>query len=768
MQNIRGKIIDKQSETPLIGVTIEILNHEVLNMVTSNVNGEFVIPKIAVGRYELRFRYLGYNTMAIPNVLVTSGKEVILEIAMEESIISLDEIVISSEVEKDKATNEMATISARTFSLEEVTRFSGGANDVSRMVSNYAGVNSLDDNRNDIVIRGNSPTGVLWRLEGIPIPNPNHFSTFGTTGGPISALNTNLLKNSDFLTSAFPAEYGNAIAGVFDIGFRSGNKEKYEFTAQIAAFSGVEFMIEGPLSKKKKSSFIIAYRNSLVALLQGTRLNIGTSAIPDYRDLTFKLDFGRSKLGKFSFFGIGGQSDITFLGNEASEGDLFGFGGNQDSHVKSILGILGMNHRYLIDDKSYVRTTIAASKSQNTFFREKYLNPTEKFSNADLDDNNNRYSLSSYWNKKYNARHTIRIGAMVEFFQLNSLFQSRGSQNEKWRIYRDFNDWMNLIQIYGQSQFKISEKWTINPGIRLQSLSFNGSKSIEPRIALNYHHTPSSTFNLGYGLHNQMQPLPIYLYESPNLDGTTSRTNENLKFSRSNHLILGYDYKFGTDWRLKTEIYLQLLDKIGIDQFESYFSLVNVGADFGFPNRGELISKGTGQNYGIELTIEKFFSKSYYILLTASLYDSNYRASDNLKRNTSFNNNWIINLLAGKEWHLSSKKRRAFTADFRLTNAGGRYYIPIDLEASKSAGERIDDLQNAYKERYPNYFRLDFKIGFRYNSTKRKLSHTFYLDFRNITNHKNIFRYRYYEGDEEIRPVNQIGFFPDLLYRIQF
>jgi len=768
LQTIRGSTIDKHSETPLIGATIEILDAEMSIMTTSDMDGNFVITEIPNGRYELRFRYLGYSTIIVPNVLVTSGKEVVLEISMEESTIGLDEIVINYDVEKDKATNEMATISARTFSLEEVTRYSGGANDVSRMVSNYAGVNSLDDNRNDIVIRGNSPTGVLWRLEGIPIPNPNHFSTFGTTGGPISALNTNLLKNSDFMTSAFPAEYGNAVAGVFDIGFRNGNKKKYECTTQIAAFSGVEFMVEGPISKKKNSSFIIAYRNSLVALLQGTKLNIGTSAIPDYRDLTFKLDFGNSKYGKFSFFGIGGQSDITFLGNEASQDDLFGFGGNQDSYVTSTLGIFGMNHRYLIDDKSYLRTTIAVSKSQNTFFREKYLNASEKFSNANLDDNNNRYSLSSYWNKKFNARHTLRIGAMVEFYQLNSLFQSRDTQNENWRTYRDFNDWMHLIKIYGQSQYKISEKWTINSGVHLQFLSFNGSKSIEPRLAINYHHTPRSTFNLGYGLHNQMQPLPIYLYETPNPDGTTSRTNESLNFSRSNHFVFGYDYKLGADWRIKSEFYIQLLDKIGIDRFESYFSLVNVGADFGFPNRGELVSNGTSQNYGMELTIEKFFSKSYYALLTASLYDSEYRASDNLKRNTSFNNNWIVNFLAGKEWHLTQSKRQAITTDFRLTNAGGRYYIPIDLEASKFAGEKVDDLQNAYKQRYPNYFRLDFKVGFRHNSAKRKLSHTFYLDFRNITNHKNIFRYRYYEGDEEIRPVYQIGFFPDLLYRIQF
>lgn len=768
LQTIRGKVIDKQSEIPLIGVTIEVLKNDSPIMVTSDLNGNFVIPSIEVGRYELRFRYLGYNSITVPNILTTSGKEVILEIAMEESVISLDEIVISSEVEKDKATNEMATISSRTFSLEEVTRYSGGANDVSRMVSNYAGVSGLDDNRNDIVIRGNSPTGVLWRLEGIPIPNPNHFSTFGTTGGPISALNTNLLKNSDFITSAFPAEYGNANAGVFDIGFRNGNKEKFEFTTQIAAFSGVELMVEGPLNKKAKSSFIIAYRNSLVALLQGTRLNIGTSAIPDYRDLTIKLDFNKTKYGKFSFFGIGGLSNITFLASESEDGDIFGNFGDQDSYVTSTLGIAGMNHRYLIDNKSYIRTTIASSISKNTFLREEFIDTSNKFTNAELDDRNIRYSFSTYWNKKFNARHTARIGFLGEFYNLNSLFQTRGSLLDEWSVNRNFKGRMNMYQLYAQSQYKFSKKWTFNTGIHFQYLDFNSSHSIEPRLAINYHLTEKSTINLGYGLHNQMQPLPIYLYESTNPDGTTSRTNENLDFSRSNHLVLGYDYKFGVDWRLKTELYLQLLDQIGVESFESYFSLINAGADFGFPNRSDLVSNGSGKNYGLELTIEKFFSNDYYALFTASLYDSKYKASDDTIRNTSFNNNWIINVLAGKEWHLNKNKRHTITADFRLTNAGGRFYIPIDLEASNFFGEKVDDIDNAYKKRYPNYFRLDVKVGFRINSSKRKLSHTFYLDFRNITSHKNIFMYRYYEGDKEVRPVYQIGFFPDLLYRVQF
>ncbi|MCO6477543.1 MAG: TonB-dependent receptor, partial [Phaeodactylibacter sp.] len=227
-QTIKGAVVDQQSEIPVIGAAVELLSVGPPRGAVTDIDGRFSIAEVPVGRHTVRVSYLGYSPVTIPNVLVTAGKETVLNLSLEESVVQMNEVVVNGRVEKGKANNEMATISTRSFNLEEVTRFSGGRNDVARLAGNFAGVATADDSRNDIVIRGNSPTGVLWRLEGIPIPNPNHFATLGTTGGPVSALNPNLLATSDFLTSAFPAEYGNALAGVFDIGFRSGNRDNYE------------------------------------------------------------------------------------------------------------------------------------------------------------------------------------------------------------------------------------------------------------------------------------------------------------------------------------------------------------------------------------------------------------------------------------------------------------------------------------------------------------------------------------------------------------
>lgn len=320
---IKGWVRDNVTEQGLIGATVTVkLQAEIITGTVTDADGHFYIKGMAAGRYQLEFSYTGYKAVTLPNVLITSGKETEMDVVMEEGIV-LEEAVIVATADKDKAINEMATISARTFSLEEVTRYSGGRNDASRLVSNFAGVAAANDNRNDIVVRGNSPAGILWRLEGIPIPNPNHFSTLGTTGGPVSALNTNLLKNSDFLTSAFPAEYGNALSGVFDVGFRSGNKDKFETTLQLAAFSGLEAMVEGPLGKNKDKSFLISYRYSFVQLANKLNLKFGTNATPNYQDLTFNIDLGKSKLGNFKLFGIRASSDINFIGRELDTEDFF-------------------------------------------------------------------------------------------------------------------------------------------------------------------------------------------------------------------------------------------------------------------------------------------------------------------------------------------------------------------------------------------------------------------------------------------------------------
>lgn len=772
-QTIKGIVIDADSEMPLIGANVEVVVKDDILGTSTDFDGKFRIENVPVGRHTVRVSYLGYNSVSIPNVVVNTGKEVDLDLMLSEAVNQLSQVTITAETDKDKSVNEMATISAKTFSLEEVTRYSGGRNDASRLVSNYAGVSTADDSRNDIVIRGNSPAGVLWRLEGVPIPNPNHFSTLGTTGGPISALNTNLLKNSDFITSAFPSEYGNALSGVFDVGFRSGNKDKYEFTAQLAAFSGLEFMAEGPLNKSKTSSFLISYRHSFVALAGSLGLDIGTNAVPDYRDLSFKFDFGASSWGKFTIFGIGGTSDIEFLGAEIDEDDIFAEV-DADSKADSKLGIFGVKHNLLLSEKSYLRTVVSVSRAENTFAQERYLDSLymDSYANTDVDDRTDRIAVTSYYNIKHNSRMTTRAGLTFERLSLISNVRDReGNPNldmdglPDWQQVRDVDGELFVYQPFIQSKYKLNENLTLNGGIHAQYLQINEDFIIEPRLALNYAVSSKSSVNIGYGHHSQIQPLPILFFLSPNDEGELKPLNQELDFTKAHHFVVGYDFKPAKNWRSKLEVYYQHLYDVPVDRFESTFSLLNAGADFVFPETGYLINGGTGKNYGLELTVEKFFSNGYYGLLTGSLFRSKYEGSDGIERSTAFNNKYVLNILGGKEWKMSD--RLSFTADFKVTTAGGRYYTPIDLEASRLIMSEVKDESRAYSEQFDPYFRMDLKLGFRLNS-KKGFSQLFALDFQNLTNRENPFTRRYNRSSNEVRTVLQSGFFPDILWRIQF
>ena len=359
-QNIRGLVLDKLTQSPIQGAAVHISNSNKTTI--SDSIGNYTFSELNPGRYDLKVTYSGYKESYIPNVVVTSGKEIILDIGLEEDFKSLKDVVVKSS-NKASSINKMATVSARTFSMEEVNRYAGGRSDPARLAANFAGVINPDDSRNDIVIRGNSPTGVLWKIDGMNVTNPNHFASIGTTGGAVSALNTNLLKSSDFFTSAFPAEYGNANAGVFDIGFRNGNNTKKETTLQLGVITGLEATTEGPIKKDNGSSYLVGYRYSLAGIAQSMGINIGTTATPSYQDLSFKLNSGTTKMGKFSLFGIYGTSTIA-LESRGDKNSLYGNGNQADFSSK--LGTIGLNHFKQINSKSYISSTIGLNYSKNS------------------------------------------------------------------------------------------------------------------------------------------------------------------------------------------------------------------------------------------------------------------------------------------------------------------------------------------------------------------------------------------------------------------
>lgn len=767
-QTIRGLITDKESKFPLIGVTVAVINIDPIIGTTTNENGEFKLENIPLGRHKISISYLGYKPQNIPNVLVNSGKETILDFQLEENVVEADEVVINGYGDKTATNSQMAVISARSFNLEEAQRYAGSLNDPSRMAANYAGVSGTNDNRNDIVIRGNSPLGLLWRLEGIEIPNPNHFGSIGATGGPISMLNSNQLAKSDFLTGAFPANFGNANSGVFDLQMRRGNNEKREHLLMFG-FNGLEAGVEGPFSKKSKASYLINYRYSTLSILDALGMNLGTGgAIPKYQDINFKFDIPTKKAGKFVVFGIGGFSSIAILDSKNTSKSNYS-NGLQDLSYSTKMGIIGVSHTYFFNSNTYLKTVLATSYSyEPSLIDSVIITPTVRpMGEYEGYFSNQRTSLNISLNKKIDKKNTFNTGFNIDRlgFSIKDRFNTATiADTYDWKDIRNAAGANILAQGWVQLQHKFTEKLTLNAGLHTQYFSINNkSFALEPRLGSRYQLSNKVAFNLGMGLHNQSQMQFLY-FQKTLTKGVYTETNKNLGFTTSAHAIAGIDYNISKDWRIKIETYYQRIYNAAVESNPSYFSALNIGGDFNIPTNDSLVSKGNGYNYGAELTIEKFFGNGFYVLQTTSVFTSRYAGSDGIWRNTVFNGGYVGNLIGGYEYKVS--KKTTLSVDFKATLAGGRRMLPIDLEASKLARKTEFDYSRAYENQFPLYFRTDIKFGVRIDG--KKTAHQFALSVQNITNHKNAFNQVYNSATNQVKINNQLGLLIIPQYRFLF
>ncbi|MEL6986246.1 MAG: TonB-dependent receptor [Bacteroidota bacterium] len=762
-QSVKGTVKDLLANYPLIGVNVEWLDGTNSKGTATDENGEFRLEGIPVGRQTFRFSYIGYKPVVLNNVLVNSAKELMLNVQMKEDLNELEEVVVSASKDKRRAVNEMATISARSMSLDELTRFSGTAGDVARMAQNYAGVSGASDDRNDIIVRGNSPSAVLWRMEGVDIPSPNHWATLGASGGPISMLNANNLRNSDFISSAFPAEYGNVIGAVFDLKLRNGNTDKFEFLGQIG-FNGFEGGIEGPLGLGQRSSFLINYRYSTLGVFDALGIDFGTGGnVPQYQDVNFKLNIPTKKAGVFSLWGLGGISDITFEADPGAD-NLFS---NDDENLTSgtNTGIIGLTHTYFFNDKTSSNLSIAYSATVNDTWLEELISPMDSIFEKTFSTKNQQKKLAVNWifNAKLNPKNRIKAGLGYENYDVNVL-DSILFDDDVWFSELDFEGQSSLYRGFAQWQHRFNNKLTLNAGLHTMYYGLNESFSIEPRLGLAYDLNSKHTLSLGAGRHSQLQPIPVYFSKDRFATEAENAMNPLLDFVKADHFAIAWNYAVSGNARIKLEAYYQSLFNLAADPNDGDFSMVNFGADFGFPNRVGLVNEGTGSNIGLELTLERFLNKGFYYLITASIFDSKYKGIDGVSRNTFFNSNYVFNILAGKEFKINNKL--TFTLDARLAYAGGRRYTPINLAASIEAGDEVLFEEQRYEAQYDPYIKPNIKIGIRHNG--KKTTQLFFVDLQNFISRENVFDKYYDEDVQRIRTTYQQGFFPDVRYQILF
>ncbi len=777
-QTIRGRVVDEESKYPLTGVSVRLLSDTtgVIGTLTDE-NGDFVLEKVPVGRHILEFRYVGYETRVMSNIQLSSAKEVVIKVELAESVLVTEEAVVKAENANGQPGNEMAVISARSFTVDETDRYAGSRGDPSRMVSNFAGVQGANDSRNDIVIRGNTPAGVLWRVEGVDIPNPNHFAIPGTTGGPVNIINNKILANSDFYSGAFPAEFGNAISGVFDLKLKPGNDRKYESSFQFG-FMGTELFAEGPINRKKGSSFVIGYRYSSLALFSALKIDIGTNAVPKYQDGSFKLTFPMKNNAVFSLWGLGGYSTIDILISEQDPEERNLYGENdRDQYFTSWMGVLGATYARSFNTSTYFKVSSALT-SQNVDAHHDYLfySPNRDTLYRKEAILQYRFRLSSwnthaFLNHKFNATTTLKAGVMVDV--QNNYFKDSARALEltggqylpgPWQVRWNADDIQMLFRPYAQIRYKAGNRLTLNAGIYSQYYTLNNQVSgIEPRGGAQYALDSKSTLSLGFGLHSQYQPLYLYYYRPPE-SGTPN--NPDMGFTKSFHAVAGYERMLGKSTRVKTEVYYQYLYQIPVGDTSSSFSLINTGSGFTRFFPATLVNEGKGRNMGVELTFEHFFSKRFFLLFTASLFDAKYQGSDKVWRNTDFNGHYAANLLVTKEFRIG--KNSALQVGAKTTTVGGRYYAPADTAASNAISELvgIDSLKNTLQT--TPYFRFDLRVSYKWN--RPRVSHEFALDIVNLFNTRNVLSLTYAPGagGDNIRFEYQLARLPLFYYRLDF
>ncbi len=758
VQTIRGIAIDYASGTPIPYATVQLLDLPQMGTTTDN-DGKFVIKNVPVGRYDLQASFLGYEPTIFREIMLTSAKEVSLEVQMKENTRLLEEVVVRPRINKEEPMNKMALSGARMLSVEEASRFAGGMDDPARLVSSFAGVTSAVGS-NGISVHGNAPSLLQWRLEDVEIPNPNHFADVASLGGGVlSSLSSNVLGNSDFYTSAFPAEFNNAVSGIFDMKMRNGNSQKFQHTLQ-AGVLGLDAASEGPLSRKHNASYLFNYRYSTTGLMNKVSPAGDLEQEMDYQDLNFKLNFPTQKAGIFS---VWGTALIDKIKPEIKTPDEWDYMEDaKDSRMKQTSAAAGLSHRYFFDNGGLLKTSLATTYSKTDVWESIYDNNMDSAPFLDFQSRYTNLVLTSSFNKKYSSRHTNKTGFTWTNMHYDMDFDLAPLYTEPMQRISEGKGTTNLLSAYSSSLFTFNDKLSATLGVNGQLLTLNNTWTIEPRASVKWQATSKSSFGLGYGLHSRMEKLDVYFVKTQATGD--KQVNKDLDFTKTHHLSLSYNYRISDDMNLRVEPYFQYLYDVPV-MADSSYSVLNRNT---FYVEDALVNKGNGRNYGIDVTFEKYMTKGFYYMITASVFDSKYKGGDGVWHNTKFNRNYVLNGLIGKEWMIGRDKRDVLSVNLKLTYQGGDRYSPVDEQATLAHPDKETqyDETRAYSLQLSPMFLANYTLSYRMN--RNKVSHEFAVKGMNATGYKEYFGHEYNLKTGVIEPRRLKNSIFNITYRLDF
>lgn len=755
-QTIRGQVCDVASGEPMIGVTISVENGSTMATV-SDADGNFIINNVPVGRHSVRATYIGYEPVLLKEQLVSSGKELVVMLRMRERISELGEVVIKPRVNKQLPLNEMAQVGARMFSVEEATRYAGGMADPARTASMFAGVSS-GGATNGISIHGNSPQMLQWRVEGVEVPNPNHFAEITEAGGGVfTSLNGTVLANSDFLTGAMPAEFGNALSGAFDMKMRVGNNTKHEHAIQIGTL-GVDLASEGPLAKGSKASYLVNYRYSFLEIAKKLHaINMEDETL-DYQDLSFKLNMPTQKAGTFAVWFTGLIDNFENKVPDVSDWETLWDMNDSWSRQRSCA--LGVNHTFRFKTGGTLRSSVAFTG----LYRKLSVNDYDRQMNKmpDMAGRNSEWNviISTQHQHKFSSRYTMQNGFEHQHLDFHTwLDHIKEIGSPLYRVYESEGN-TGLTRLYTNHKVALSSRLSTVAGINLMWFNLNNQWLIEPRISVQYKASPSSTISLAYALNSRRETTDTYFVTMAN-----QHPNKELGLTRSHHISASFAQRLGDNAMLKIEPYWQWLFDVPVEQGTTY-SILNHQL---FYQDRTLTNDGAGRNYGIDLTLERYLKDGRYGMITATLFKSKYRDAQGQWHHSRHDRGWITNILGGKEWMVGKSRKNVFGVNGRITLMGGDRYTPIapgttyeDVAKRPDKSVPQDGAQPFSKQMHMN---MGCAFSVKYTINKKHSSRHFILEYLQI---------RSFQGQtfdinthELVNKYTSLTF-PNIAYRIEF
>ena len=757
VQTVRGQVCDVASGEPMIGVTITVENGTTMATV-SDSDGNFEIKNVPVGRHSVRASYIGYEPVLLKEQLISAGKELVLNLRMRESISELGEVVIKPRVNKQQPLNEMAQVGARMFSVEEATRYAGGMADPARTASMFAGV-ATGGATNGISIHGNSPQMLQWRVEGVEVPNPNHFAEITEAGGGVfTSLNGTVLANSDFLTGATPAEFGNALSGAFDMKMRVGNNTKFEHAVQVGTL-GVDFASEGPLGKGSKASYLVNYRYSFLEIAKKLHaINMENETL-DYQDLSFKINMPTTKAGTFALWFTGLIDNYENKVPDVSDWETLW--DSNDSWSRQRNCATGLTHTYRFKNGGSLHSSVAFTGA----YRKLGINNYDELMNQTpgMDGRNSQWNviISTQHQHKFSSRYTMQNGFEHQHLDFNTwLDWIHETGGPLYRVYESEGN-TGLTRLYTNHKVALSSRLSAVAGVNVMWFNLNNQWLVEPRVSVQYKTSPSSTLSLAYAQNSRKESTDTYFVTMAN-----KNPNEDLGLTRSHHISASFAQRLGENAMLKIEPYWQWLFDVPVEKGTTY-SILN-HRNF-FQDRA-LTNEGVGRNYGIDLTLERYLKDGLYGMLTATLFKSEYRDAQGEWHHSRHDRGYITNILGGKEWMVGKSRKNVFGLNGRLTLMGGDRYTPIPegvtfediaMRADKSIPE-VDGLDPYSEQKGMN---IGYAFSVKYTINKKHTSHHFILEYLQMkTFQGQTFDLRTHEIVDKFTSLT----FPNIAYRVEF